>query len=182
MNPWQMQMMQQQMMQQQMMQQQMMQQQQQFQMWQQQQQQQQMWQQFQQWLQQNQQQYQPQNQQMLFQQFQQWQKQQGPQEMLPRNKPDENMTIGSGQNIINVTMNASTGHKVVIAASADTTIEKLLKMYTQKIGLSSDVIGKDIMFLYNGAQLDTKSEQSIGSMFRNTAVITVYDLNGIIGA
>ena len=179
---------------------QMYQQQQQFQLWQQQQQQQQqqqMWQQFQQWQQQNQYPLQQQNPQMQFQQFLQMQNQQGNQqtqqgsqqnqenkirEMLPRNKPAETMTIGGGSNIINVTMNASTGYKVVINASADTSIEELLKMYTRKIGLAENVIGKDIMFLYNGAQLDTKSKQSIGSMFRNTAVITVYDLNGIIGA
>ena len=181
---------------------QMYQQQQQFQLWQQQQQQQQqqqMWQQFQQWQQQQQNQYplQQQNPQMQFQQFLQMQNQQGNQqtqqgsqqnqenkirEMLPRNKPAETMTIGGGSNIINVTMNASTGYKVVINASAETSIEELLKMYTRKIGLAENVIGKDIMFLYNGAQLDTKSKQSIGSMFRNTAVITVYDLNGIIGA
>ena len=92
------------------------------------------------------------------------------------------MTIGNGGYIINVTMNASTGHKIVISASADTTIEDLLLKYTNRIGLPPNVIGKDIMFLYNGAQLDPKSKQSIGSMFRNIAVITVYDLNGIIGA
>ena len=189
MSQWQFQMFQQQMQQQQMLQQQ------QYQLWQQQQQQQQMWQQFQQWQQQNP--LQQQNPQMQFQQFLQMQNQQGGQqtpqvsqqnqgnkikEMLPRDKPPETMTIGGGPNIINVTMNASTGYKVVINASADTSIEELLKMYTRKIGLAENVIGKDIMFLYNGAQLDTKSKQSIGSMFRNTAVITVYDLNGIIGA
>ena len=187
MNQWQFQMYQQQMQQQQQMMQQ-----QQFQLWQQQQQ---MWQQFLQWAQQNQ--IPLQNPQMQFQQYLQMQNQQGNQqtqqgsqqnqgnkikEMLPRNKPDETMNIGSGENIINVTMNASTGYKVVINASADTSIEELLKMYTRKIGLAENVIGKDIMFLYNGAQLNTKSKQSIGSFFRNTAVITVYDLNGIIGA
>ena len=203
MSQWQFQMFQQQMQQQQMLQQQ------QYQLWQQQQQQQQMWQQFQQWQQQNP--LQQQNPQMQFQQFLQMQNQQGGQqtqqgsqqtqqggqqtpqvsqqnqgnkikEMLPRDKPPETMTIGGGPNIINVTMNASTGYKVVINASADTSIEELLKMYTRKIGLAENVIGKDIMFLYNGAQLNTKSKQSIGSFFRNTAVITVYDLNGIIGA
>ena len=157
MNQWQFQMFQQQMMQQQ-----------QYQMWQQQQQQ--MWQQFLQSLQQNQQNLQPQNQ----------QSQQGSHEKLPRNKPDEAISLGRGQNIINVTMNANTGHKVVIAANADTTIENLLKIYIKKSGLNLNVIGKDIMFLYHGAQLDYNSHQSIGSMFRNIAVINVYDINGII--
>ena len=102
-------------------------------------------------------------------------------ERLPRNNAVNVINTG-GQNIINVTLNASTGNKTVINASADTTIENLLLMYTTKIGLSKDVIGKEIMFLYNGAQLDCKSKNTIGSIFRNTAVITVYDLGGIIGA
>ena len=38
------------------------------------------------------------------------------------------------------------------------------------------------MFLYNGSQLAPDSQTEIGSIFRNTAVITVYDLGGIIGA
>lgn len=90
--------------------------------------------------------------------------------------------IGGGGYVLNVTMNASTGHKTVINATADTTVQDLLLKYTQKLGLPQTAIGKDITFLYNGAQLDSKSKQTIGSIFRNTAVITVYDLNGIIGA
>jgi hypothetical protein len=103
-------------------------------------------------------------------------------ELLPRNNKTDYYSMGNGQNIINVTLNASTGNKTVINASADTTIEELLIMYTKKIGLSPEVIGKQIMFLYNGAQLDGNSKDKIGSMFRNQAVITVYDLGGIIGA
>ena len=103
-------------------------------------------------------------------------------ELIPRTLSNQTISMGNGQNIINITLNASTGNKTVINASADTTIENLLKMYTKKLGLPDNVIGKDIMFLYNGAQLDFKSKSTIGSMFRNTAVITVYDLGGIIGA
>jgi len=137
---------------------------------------------FQQWLLQNQQYLQQQNQQMQFQQIRQLQSQQRTNEILPRGKPDETISMGKGQNIINVTMKASTGHKVIIAANADTTIKNLLKMYIKRIGLSLDVIGKDIMFLYNCVQLDYNSQQSIGSMLGNTANIIVYDKNGIIGA
>jgi len=103
-------------------------------------------------------------------------------ELIPRNNNTDYMNVGNGQNIMNITLNASTGNKTVINASSDTTIESLLKMYTKKLGLSEDVIGNQIMFLYNGAQLDFKSKSTIGSLFRNTAVITVYDLGGIIGA
>ena len=103
-------------------------------------------------------------------------------ERLPRTPNGPTFNLGNGPNILNITLNASTGNKTVINASADTTIENLLKAYTQKLGLPPNVIGKDIMFLYNGAQLDSKCQTPIGSMFRNTAVITVYDLGGIIGA
>ena len=156
MNQWQFQMFQQQFMQQQT-----------------QQQQQQMWLQFPIWLQQNQLHLQPQIQ----------QSQQGFQKIFLRGKPIESISLGSGQNIINLTMiDSSTGHKVVIAASADTTIKNLLKIYIKKIGLNLNVIGKDFMFAYNGTKLDDNSHQSIGSIFRNNGVISVYDISNIIGA
>ncbi len=132
----------------------------------------------------------------VFQQFLMWRQNQIPQTIpqaqtgqpnqgvLPRTGQESMMVgnVGGGGYVINITMNASTGHKTVINATADTTVEKLLLAYTQKLGLPPTAIGKDITFLYNGSQLDAKSQQTIGSMFRNTAVITVYDLNGIIGA
>ena len=102
--------------------------------------------------------------------------------VLPRiNKTDE-MKIGNGKYIINVTMNASTGYKLVMHASSDTTVEELLINYAKRLGLSPTSIGKDITFLYNGGQLKADCKEKIGIMFRNTAVITVYDLKGIIGA
>jgi hypothetical protein len=103
-------------------------------------------------------------------------------ELIPRNNNTDVLNMGNGPNIINITLNASTGNKTVINTSPNTTVAELLRMYTTKIGLSPDVIGKQIMFLYNGAQLAGDSKASIGSIFRNTATITVYDLGGIIGA
>jgi hypothetical protein len=102
--------------------------------------------------------------------------------VLQRDNITEVLDVGSGGYVINVTMSASTGHKVVIKAGPETTIEELLKMYMKKMGLSTDSIGKDVMFLFNGAQLEPKSQDKIGSKFRVTAAITVYDLKGIIGA
>ena len=138
------------------------------------------------------------NQNQIFQQFLVWRQSQIPQPHPPQpispGQPNqgalprtgqESFTIGNiggGGYVLNVTMNASTGHKTVINATADTTVQDLLLKYTQKLGLPPTAIGKDITFLYNGSQLDPKSKQTIGSIFRNTAVITVYDLNGIIGA
>ena len=102
--------------------------------------------------------------------------------VLPRNNITDSMEVGSGGYIINVTMNASTGHKLVIKAGSDTTIDELLKCYMKRMGLSQESIGKDIMFMYNGAKLQPDDKQKICTMFRNAAAITVYDIKGIIGA
>ena len=101
---------------------------------------------------------------------------------LPRDNITESMEVGSGGYIINVTMNASTGHKVVIKAGSETTIKELLECYMKRMGLSPDLVGKDIMFMYNGAKLEPNAQKKIGAEFRNAASITVYDLKGIIGA
>ena len=37
------------------------------------------------------------------------------------------------------------------------------------------------MLLHNGAQLDYNSKLKFGTIFKNTSVITIYDLKGIIG-
>ena len=102
-------------------------------------------------------------------------------ELIPRNNNTNFYKMGDGQNIINITLNASTGNKTVIHASGNTTLEELLKMYTSKLGLSPDIIGKEIMFLYNGYQLKADNKNTIDSIFRKIAVITVYDLGFIIG-
>ena len=62
------------------------------------------------------------------------------------------------------------------------TIEEALIEYAKIIDIPKDSFGKNVMLLYNGAQLDCKSKSTIGSIFRNTACITVYDLDGIIGS
>lgn len=102
--------------------------------------------------------------------------------VLPRDKITDSMEVGSGGSIINVTLNASTGHKVVIKAGSDTTIDELLKSYMRRMGLSQESIGKDIMFMYNGAKLLPDNKAKICTIFRNAATITVYDIKGIIGA
>ena len=46
-------------------------------------------------------------------------------------------------------------------------IEDIYKEYANKIDFQLDSIGKDFMFLYNGAQLDYKSQLTIGNKFRS---------------
>ena len=79
-----------------------------------------------------------------------------------------------------ITFNANTGLKVIMKIGPEKTVGDMIKEYMNKFGLSEDINGKDIAFLYKGSQLDHKSKQNIGSYFRNLAVVTVYDVNGIL--
>ena len=103
-------------------------------------------------------------------------------ELLPRDNKTNTFVAASGPNIINIAFNASTGNKLIITDNGSDTVEQLLIKYVDKLGLAHDVIGNAIMFLYNGSQIDTKSQETIANTFQNGASITVYDLNGIIGA
>ena len=98
------------------------------------------------------------------------------------NMPINNIDMMSNNrfNTISITFNSSTGFKTTMAIEKTKTIEDMVKEYLNKIGLSEDTIGKDIMFMCYGAKLDHKSKKNIGSYFRNAASITVYDLKNII--
>ena len=86
-------------------------------------------------------------------------------------------------NIITITFNASTGDKTKINVIYCIEISKVLKLYCKKMGISKALIGKDIMFMHNGAKLTIGDNRTLGEIFRNySASITVYDLKGIIGA
>ena len=100
--------------------------------------------------------------------------------IFPRNTGTSIYDVVGG-NIISITLTASTGSKTIMIMDASTTIEDMLKEYGKKIDLPVDEFGKAIMFLFNGALLDFRSKRTIGSMFRNTAVINVYDYEDIIG-
>ena len=100
----------------------------------------------------------------------------GIKDLIPRN-PRTSIDYAK---LVTITFNANTGRKDVIEMNSNKTIENMLKEYANKVYLPLDSIGKDVFFLFNGAQLDPKSQETIGSKFRVTACITVYDLYGIV--
>ncbi len=81
------------------------------------------------------------------------------------------------KNFINITLNFSTGNKIILCESAETTIGDLLKSFLKRRGLSEE----EFIFLYNGYPLNHKSKETLSSMFRNSGVISVYESYGIIG-
>ena len=105
-------------------------------------------------------------------------------ELIPRYTQNfnSNDALDPNQNIINITFKVSTGHQANMAVNGNITVEQLIKMYVLKLNLSESVIGKDIMFIFNGQQLNPKSKEDVNSTFSNGGLISVYDVNNIIGA
>ena len=105
-------------------------------------------------------------------------------ELIPRNTPNfsSNEALDPNQNIVNVTFKVSTGTQANIVVNGNITIEQLIKKYVHKLNLSENVIGKDIMFIFNGQKLDPHLKQDVNSTFGNGGLISVYDVNNIIGA
>ena len=104
-------------------------------------------------------------------------------ELLPRGNKviHDNEAFIKGENIKNISFEASTGLKLIIKVSDKITIKELIKKYMNKIGLSENHIGKDIIFLFNGGKMDTNSEETI-KKYQDFSTITVFDQNNVIGA
>jgi len=97
-------------------------------------------------------------------------------EVLPRSQIYDDDIDGE---ITSITFNHSAGYKIVINLKSTKTLEDLIKEYANRIDYPEEYIGIDIAFLYNGSTLDIHSQSTLGSLFRKTASITVYDLNNI---
>ena len=99
--------------------------------------------------------------------------------------PNQNFTqfAGLDNNIINVVLRTTAGFSVVINAPKTMTFEELFINFANKAGVPYETIGKEIVFLFSAAKIDTKSKLPISSMFKGSnARITIIDLKGIIGA
>ena len=103
--------------------------------------------------------------------------------LLPREDKTEYETNikNNNNNMINIALKATSGLKINVATSVNTTIEELLKIYVKKVQLPESVINDDIVFLFDGKRLEADSQIEVGNMFINGAIITVIDVGGIIG-
>ena len=85
---------------------------------------------------------------------------------------------------ITIIFNVSTGSKVKETLSYYTKISKAMELFCLKNGIVKNIIGKDIMFIYNEKFLDINDNRTIEEISegKNSINITVYDLGGVIGA
>ena len=117
-----------------------------------------------------------------------------PQQVIPRpdyidlkEKQNLNQTIyincpDTNDNIINILFQANTGLQLLMPFSRNTTIKDILKAYMNKLQLSENYIGDQVIFLFSGHQLDKNSTNIIGNKYKDHMLITVIDQGGVIGA
>ena len=117
-----------------------------------------------------------------------------PQQVIPRpdyidlkEKQNLNQTIyincpDTNDNIINILFQANTGLQLLMSFSRNTTIKDILKAYMNKLQLSENYIGDQVIFLFSGNQLDKNSTNIIGNKYKDHMLITVIDQGGVIGA
>ena len=101
---------------------------------------------------------------------------------MTQNNVGMGMGLGGG-NIVNVTLTATSGLKVVIPAPGNMSFKDLFIQYVHKVGIPESVIGTKIVFLFNAEKLDVNSLKPINTSFKHfTADVTVLDQGNIIGA
>ena len=97
-------------------------------------------------------------------------------EVLPRSQIyDDDI---DGEYIISITFNHN-DNRIGISLKSTKTLEDLIKEYANRIDYPEEYIEKDFIFSYNGSTLDIHSQSTLGSLFRKSASITVYDFNSI---
>jgi hypothetical protein len=106
--------------------------------------------------------------------------------VLPRgNYVNGDINVTQGEDMINVTFDASTGVKTIVCVKRTTPFKEILKEYVKKIGLPENIIGSEagIQFLFNGKRLDPNSEDTPLSLkLKNMTTVSVFDVGNVIGA
>ena len=87
-----------------------------------------------------------------------------------------------GENEILINFTTNLGHKMEIKARRYITVGILLKIYLRKIGLEEKNIGKDLLFLYNGANITNKSDEKMFDKDDKVFNIIVMDVNNLISS
>ena len=95
---------------------------------------------------------------------------------------DPNAPTGNG--MINVFFEASTGSKAVLNLNEDTPIKEALEKYAEKVKLNKQYLtNKKILFLFCSKQIDPTSTNSLKSIkIINQCTINVFDQANVLGA
>jgi len=99
-------------------------------------------------------------------------------------KPDNSSYINQNpSDIINIAFKAGSRYSdVILTIPGNITIREMFQRYVEKLGISQNVLQGTLQFLYNGAKIDTFSNDLVCNHFKNGINITVFDQSEVIGA
>jgi len=101
-------------------------------------------------------------------------------------QPKQDKSIYINQNpsdIINIAFKAGSRYNdVILTIPGNITIREMFQRYVEKLGISQNVLQGTLQFLYNGAKIDTFSNDLVCNHFKNGINITVFDQSEVIGA
>ncbi len=89
------------------------------------------------------------------------------------------------ESLRNINFVASSGLKVVIIVPDYITFKELFKLYVKKIGVSKELLGKELIFIFNALTIEPNDERKISELFTKSfqqMAITVVDSNNVLGA
>ena len=104
-------------------------------------------------------------------------------EKIQKNLLKQSNSNSNEVEIIQVTLTATSGLKVVIPAPKNMPLSQLFKNYARKIGIPDYMINTKLVFLFNAEKLVPNSQRPISDYFKSfNCNITVLVLANIIGA
>jgi hypothetical protein len=84
---------------------------------------------------------------------------------------------------VNIVFIPTSGRKFNVVAPENMTMKELFKEFVLRIGLTENVIGKDLFFISNGIKVDVNCEETIQQKnIYDGHQILVIDTNNVIGA
>ena len=92
-------------------------------------------------------------------------------------KPDNSSYINQNpSDIINIAFKAGSRYNdVILTIPGNITIREMFQRYVEKLGISQNALQGTLQFLYNGAKIDTFSNDLVCNHFKNGINITVFD-------
>ena len=82
---------------------------------------------------------------------------------------------------LNIRFCSNTGVNTIIVFSRNKTINELFIHYAKVMGIDENLLGGEIVFLYNAETLNIKDQRPICDKFVNNSLITVVDIYFIVG-
>ena len=81
----------------------------------------------------------------------------------------------------NIRFDANSGLKINIIISKYKTLQDLIKLYARRIGISDNLLGTKIIFVFHAELLDINKNTLIKDLCMNHSIITVIENNFVVG-